>query len=58
MSDLLTLYQECRRRGLNVIGLDGWTDWQWRVNLQLALRMRLEIPLLRLAAPYRCSGTR
>ena len=28
MSDLLTLYQECRRRGLNVIGLDGWTDWQ------------------------------
>ena len=28
MADLLDLYDECRRRGLNVKGLSGWTSWQ------------------------------
>ena len=28
MADLLDLYNECRRRGLNVRGLSGWSSWQ------------------------------
>ena len=28
MSGLLPLYEEARRRGLNVVGLSGWTSWQ------------------------------
>jgi hypothetical protein len=28
MADVYDLYLECRRRGLNVKGLSGWTDWQ------------------------------
>ena len=28
MADVYDLYLECRRRGLNVKGLSGWTSWQ------------------------------
>jgi hypothetical protein len=28
MADLYDLYLECRRRGLNVKGLSGWSSWQ------------------------------
>jgi hypothetical protein len=28
MSGLLPLFMECEERGLNVVGLSGWTDWQ------------------------------